>query len=51
MRKMVENKAFLASPKHQNHVSEREEHDCDAHNKKNIDYYEDPSLSHFTNEH
>ena len=26
------------------------EHDCSAHNKKNGDYYEIPSLSHFTSE-
>ena len=26
------------------------EHDCSANNKKNGDYYEYPSLSHFVNE-
>ena len=40
---MVERKAFLANPNHQYH-----EHDCSAHNKKKGDYYECPSLSHFT---
>ena len=27
------------------------EHDCSAHNKKNVDYYEYPSVTHFTDEH
>ena len=27
------------------------EHDCSAHNEKNGDYYDFPSLTHFTNEH
>ena len=48
---MVESKAFLANPKHQYHVSQRGEHDCGAHNKKNVDYYEHPSLIHFMDEH
>ena len=43
-------KAFLANRKHQYHVSQCGEHDCSAHNKKNGDYYEYPSLSHFMNE-
>ena len=47
---MVESKAFLANPKHQNHASQRGERDCQAHNKKNEDYYEYPSLSHFMEE-
>ena len=49
--KTVERKAFLANPKHQYHVSQREKCDCSAHNKKNGDYYEYPSLSCFTVEH
>ena len=39
-----------ANPKHQYHVFQREEHDCNAHNKKNGDYYEYPCLSYFTDE-
>ena len=48
---MVERKAFVANPKHQYHGSRWEEHDCSAHNKKNRDYYEHPSLSDFKDEH
>ena len=48
---MAKKKAFHANPKHQCHVSEWEEHDCSAHNKKNGYYYEYPSLSYFTEEH
>ena len=48
---MVEWKAFLAYPKNQYHVSQCEEYDCSAQNEKNVDYYEHPSLSHFTDEH
>ena len=33
---MVEGKAFLANPKHQYHVSQFGEHDCSAHNKKQL---------------
>ena len=47
---MVERKAFLASPKHQYHVSKYREHDCSAHNEKNGDYNEYPSLYHFADE-
>ena len=43
-------KAFLANPKHQYHVSKYGEHYCHANNKNNGDYYEYPSLYHFTNE-
>ena len=43
-------KAFLANPKHQYHVSQCGEHDCNANNKKNRDYYEYPSLSHLMDE-
>ena len=32
-------KVFLRNPKHQYYVSQREEHDCSAHNKKNVGYY------------
>ena len=42
---MVERKAFLANPKHQHCVSQRDEHDWCANNKKNGDYLGDPSLS------
>ena len=48
---MVERKAFLANPKHQHSTSQCEEHDCGAHNKKNVDYYEYPCLTHFEDEH
>ena len=48
---MVEGKVFLANLKHQDRVSQCGEHDCNANNKKNGDYYEYPNLSHFTNEH
>ena len=51
IRKMVERKAFLTNPKHQYRVSKYREHDCNAHNKKNRDYYGYPSLTHFSNEH
>ena len=42
-------KAFLANSKHQYRVSQYGEHDFHANNKRNGDYYEYPSLSHFTN--
>ena len=48
---MVERKAFLANPKHQHHVSQCGEHDCNAPNKKKVDYYEYPSLTYFEDEH
>ena len=48
---MVKRKAFLTNPKQQYHVSKWGEHDCSAHNKKNEDYNEYPSLSQFTDEH
>ena len=50
-KEMMERKAFLANPKHQCRESQRDEHDCSANNKKNKDYYGDPSLSHSINEH
>ena len=45
---MVERKAILANPKRQYRVSQKGEQDANAHNKKNGDYYEYPSLSPFT---
>ena len=48
---MVETKAFHANPKHQYPVSQCGEYDCSAHNEKNEDYNEYPSLSHFTDKH
>ena len=48
---MVERKAFTANPKHQYHVSQCGEHDCSPINKKNVDYYGYPSLTHFEDEH
>ena len=48
---MEERKAFFpTNPTHRYRVSQRGEHDCNANNKKNGDYYEYPSLSHFKNE-
>ena len=47
-RKMVERKAFLANSKDQYLVSLCGEHVCSLHNKKNGDYNEYQSLSHFT---
>ena len=47
---MAERKAFLAIPKHQDHVSQWREHDCSANNKKNRDYYEYTGLSHLIDE-
>ena len=43
-------KALLANPKHQYHISQCGDHDCNANNKKNGDSYRYPSLSHFMNE-
>ena len=48
---MLERKAFHENPKHRYHVSQCGEHDCGAHNEKNADYNEYPSLAHFTGEH
>ena len=42
---MIERKAFLANPKLQYHVSQWEDHDFGANNKKNDDYYGYPSFS------
>ena len=47
---MVETKAFLAKPKHQYRLSQYGEHGCSAHNSKNADYNEYPSLSHLVDE-
>ena len=38
LRKMVGRNAFLANQKHEYHVSQRDEHDCSAHNENNKDY-------------
>ena len=43
-------KGLLANPQHQYHVSQCGERDCHASDKKNGDYFEYPSLSHFTEE-
>ena len=45
---MVERKAFLAKSKRQYQVSQLQEHDWSANNKKNGDCEEHPSLSHLT---
>ena len=47
---MMERKAFFEIPKHEYYVPQCGEHDCSANNKKNGDYYGDPSLSHFMDE-
>ena len=49
--KMVESKAFLPNPKHQDQFSQCREHDCRANNKINGDYSKQTSLSHFTDKH
>ena len=46
----MERKVFLPNPKLQYHASQYGEHDCSANKSKNRDYYEYPSLSHFTDE-
>ena len=43
--------SFPANLKHQYRVSQSGERDCGAHNKKNGDYYKDPSLTLLTDEH
>ena len=48
---MVERKAFLANLDYQHRIPQYGEHDCSANNKKNGDYYENPSLPHFMDEH
>ena len=47
---MMERKGFPANPKRQYRVSKCGEQDCSADNKRNGDYYENPSLTHFTDE-
>ena len=47
---MVERNAFLANQKHEYHISQRDEHDCNAHNEKSGDYCEYRSSTHFTDE-
>ena len=44
-------KAFLTNPKHQYRVSQCEELDYSTNNKKNGDYFEYRSLSHFMRGH
>ena len=41
-------KSFLANPRCQYRVSQCGEQDCSADNKRNRDYYENPSLTHVT---
>ena len=48
---MMEGKAFLTNPKHQDRASQYIEPDYSANNKRNGDYYEYPRLSHFIDEH
>ena len=48
IRKIEEKKAFLTNPKPEYRVSYWGGHDCSGHNKTNGDFYEYPSLSHFT---
>ena len=43
---MVERKASIANLKHQYHVFQCREHDCNVNNKNNEDYYEYPRLPH-----
>ena len=44
-------KAFLSNPTLKYRVSHCEEHDCCSHKKKNVDYCDYPSLTHFMDEH
>ena len=48
---MAKIKVILANPMHPYLVSQCGENDCNAHIKKNRDYYEHASLFHFTDEH
>ena len=43
-------KTFLANLRHQYRVFQSGEHDCSGNNKKNGDYYEYPSSSHFSDQ-
>ena len=47
----MKERAFVASPKHQYHVSQCGERDSTAHNEKNEDHYEYSSLFYFTDKH
>ena len=47
---MGERKAFLANPRCQYGVSQRGEQDCSADNKRNGDYFKNPSLTHSMDE-
>ena len=46
-----EKNAFFANTKPQYRASQCGEYDYGANNKKNVDYYVYPSLTHFTDEH
>ena len=48
-REYGERKAFPTNLMLQYRVSQSGDHDCNAHDKKNRDYYEYPSLAYFTN--
>ena len=48
---MVESEVFLVDPTHQYCVSQWGERYCSANNKKDGDYFESPSLSHYMDEH
>ena len=47
---MVERKAFLANRKHQYRGPQYGEYDCGAQSYKEVDYYENPSLTHLIDE-
>ena len=51
IRKIVGRKAFFAKSKHQYRASKWGEHDYSAHDKRNGDYYDYPSLSHLMDNH
>ena len=46
-----ERKSFSCKSQASNHVPQCGEHDSSAHNENNGDFYDYPSLSHFTDEH
>ena len=43
-------KSFSRNPNHQDRISQYGEHDSNANNKNNGNYYKNPSLSHFVDE-
>ena len=47
---MVKKKALPTNPRHQHRVSRCGEQDHSSHDKKNVDHYEYPSLTHFIDE-